>query len=172
MSRPVATDRMARFLEMTSAEREEETLGEMFQRMTCRVPGIEGAEGRPEGLPAICSTWNVPYGRMIDWLMADAERYARYQRALEVRSHELVDEVVGIADRESPATQRDRLRVDTRFRVAQFHAPRMYAPRQEVTHELGQSFTEALLEISKRRALERPAERVIEPEPPEDDVGI
>jgi hypothetical protein len=123
---------MARFLEVTDVSRETSTLEEMFQRMTCRVDGIEGSEGRPEGLPAICASWNVPYGRMLTWLMMDAKRYAVYERALEVAAHALIAETVQIADNESPATQRDRLRVDTRFRVAESHAREKYGKRLQM----------------------------------------
>ena len=130
MSAPVKADRLARFAEMTSAEREGTTLEEMFQRMTTLPDGVVGVQ--PEGLPAICTAWGVPYGRVLTWLMADANRYAVYERALEVAAHALVAETVEIADNDSPATQRDRLRVDTRFRVAKHHAPERYGERIEV----------------------------------------
>ena len=127
---PVGADRVARYLELV--EREAETLEEMFQRMTSRVEGIEGPEGRPEMLPAICASWDVPYGRILTWLMADAGRYEVYKRALEIAAHGLVAETVQIADSENQFTQRDRLRVATRFKVAEYHAPAMYRPRQTV----------------------------------------
>jgi hypothetical protein len=130
MSQPV--DRMARFQEMISVSRETSTLDEMFQRMTCRVDGIEGKEGRPEGLQAICASWDIPYGKMLTWLMMDSKRYAVYERALEVAAHALIAETVDIADNESPATQRDRLRVDTRFRVAESHAREKYGKRLQM----------------------------------------
>jgi len=129
---PVAADRVARFVEMTSVEREAATLDEMFQRMTSVPDGVVGVQ--PEGLPAICQAWGVPYGRVLTWLMGDANRYGVYERALAVASHALIAETVEIADNDSPATQRDRLRVDTRFRVARHHAPDKYGERVEVTH--------------------------------------
>jgi hypothetical protein len=161
MSMPIQNDRLLRFMEMTSAENEGATLEEMFQRMTCRVDGVEGALGRPEGLPAICAAWGVPYGRVMTWLMTNMDRWALYQRALEVCSHSFMGEVLDIADGDQ-FPQEKRVRLDARFRLAQFHAPRMYAPKQEVTHELGQSFTEALLEISRRRE----QDRVVATQPP------
>lgn len=136
MSMPKRADRVARFLEMTSAEREGSTLDEMFQRMTCRIDGIEGADGRPEGLPAICASWNVPYGRMLAWLMADAKRYAVYERALEVRAHELIGEVVDIADGEA-FPQEKRVRIDTRFRVAEAHAAEKYGKKMQLQAPAG-----------------------------------
>src|SRR5260221_13586670 len=90
----VMTDRAARFASLVEHERE--TLEEMFQRMTSRVVGVEGPAGRPESLPAICAAWDVPYGRMMTWLMADAKRYEVYERALPIGAHDLVREVVEI----------------------------------------------------------------------------
>lgn len=130
MNMPVRADRVARFTELV--EREEATLEEMFQRMTARVEGIEGPAGRPETLQEICKAWDVPFGRVMAWLMADAKRYAQYERALEVAAHALVAETVDIADNESPATQRDRLRVETRFRVARHHAPEKYGEKMQL----------------------------------------
>lgn len=131
MSQPVRVDRMARFLEMTSPEREVATLEEMFQRMTCRVEGVDGPEGRPEGLPGICSTWNVPYGRVLTWLMMDAKRYAVYERALEVAAHADIAEVIAIADGdEFPQTK--RVRIEARFRVAESHAREKYGKRLQM----------------------------------------
>jgi hypothetical protein len=129
---PIQNDRLLKFVEMTSAEHEGATLEEMFQRMTCRVDGVAGPEGRAEGLQAICAAWGVPYGRMLTWLMMDARRYAVYERALEVAAHGLISEVIEIADNESPATQRDRLRVDARFRVAESHARDKYGKRVQM----------------------------------------
>lgn len=176
MSMPVRADRVARFVEMTSPEREVATLEEMFQRMTCRIDGVEGSAGRPEGLPAICKAWDIPFGRYMFWLKQDDKRYQVFLDALDAASHADMSEVIEIADG-SGFPQEKRVRLDARFRLAQFHAPRMYAPKQEVTHELGQSFTDALLEISRRRSLEAPNERppgrLIEsaPEEPEDSDG-
>lgn len=158
MSQPVRQDRVARFTEKVGDEAG--TLSEMEQRMTCPVEGIEG--GKPESLAQICAAWDIPYGRFLTWLMGDERRYAAYLRALEVAAHALVSEVVEIADGDR-FPQEKRVRIDARFRLAQFHAPKMYTPREERTLELGQSFTDALLEISRRRLREMPAEpRVIE----------
>ena len=122
MSMPVRVDRVARYVELIG--REAETLEEIGQRM---------AEG--EGLPAICRSWDVPYGRVLGWLMADAERYAVYCRALEVAAHGLVAEAVPLADEAASlvaegakpaAVTAKALQVDTRFRVAKHHAAKMY----------------------------------------------
>lgn len=127
----IIQDRIARFLEMTAPENAPQTLEEIFQRMTCRVAGVEGPEGDPEGLPAICEAKDVPYGRMLTWLMADAARYAVYERALEVRAHELIAQTVGIADG-ADFPQNKRVRIETRFKVAKHHAPEKYGERLEI----------------------------------------
>src|SRR5260221_1809681 len=112
----VMTDRVARLLELTSAERGDSTLTELEQRM------FDG-----EGLPAICKSWDVPYGRVLNWLIADAGRYARYERALETQAHEMVAQGVQIADEADPnGVPKARLRIDTRFRTARYHAPKVY----------------------------------------------
>lgn len=131
MSMPIRMDRDVRFLEMTSAEREEGTLEEMFQRMTCRVKGVEGPEGRPEGLPAICATWNIPYGKYLYWLRQDLKRYQVYLDALDIASHADVSEVIEIADGVG-FPQEKRVRIDTRFRLAEAHAREMYGKKVQV----------------------------------------
>lgn len=104
-------DRQARFLEKIANP--DEMLNEMVQRMC-------GIEGQYEGLPAICRAWDVPYGRVMAWLMADVERYAVYDRALAMQAKALVSETVTLAD-DGEDTARDKLRIDTRFRMASFH---------------------------------------------------
>lgn len=126
-------DRQARLLARLSDA--DATLEEMFQRMT---GAVLGADGEPvyEGLPAICREWDVPYGRVMTWLMADAERYAVYQRALEVQAHALVSETVGISDGTENDVARDKLRVETRFRVAKHHASKVYGEKVDVNHNV------------------------------------
>lgn len=110
---------MARFLQAISPASEVATLDEMSQRM-----------GDGEGLPSICKGWDVPYGRVLSWLMADEKRYAVYERALEVAAHALVSEGVGIADA-AEDVPKARLQVDTRFRTAQFHAREKYGEKAQ-----------------------------------------
>jgi hypothetical protein len=112
-------DRVARFLEATSVSRETQTMDEISQRM-----------GDGEGLPAICKGWDVPYSRMLSWLMADEKRYAAYERALEVAAHALVSEVVPLVDA-SDDTPKARVQMDARFRTAQFHAREKYGEKAQ-----------------------------------------
>lgn len=145
----IMNDRIARTLEKFADE--EWTLDEIAQRMG----GAVVVDGSPvyQGLPEICREWDVPYGRVLAWLMADAERYAVYQRCLEVQAHLLVSETVGIADAPPVGVlddkgellldkegepvlirndvARDKLRVETRFRVAKHHASKVYGDKVE-----------------------------------------
>lgn len=119
----IIADRQARFLEKIA--KPDEMMDEMVQRMC-------GIEGHYEGLPAICRAWDVPYGRVMNWLMADVERYALYQRALEVQAKGLVSEAVEIAD-SAEDVPKAKLMVDTRFRVAKHHDNKVYGEKVEHT---------------------------------------
>lgn len=164
MGMPIQMDRVARFLELTAPEVEAATLEEMFQRMTCRVDGVEGVAGRPEGLPAICATWNIPYGRMLTWLMADTGRYGVYKKALEVAAHGLMAEVVEIADNDSPYVQRDKLKVTTRIKVAEYHAPDIYRPRNTVDVNVTHAAWGERLRRARERLIEGETVETIEEE--------
>ena len=115
----IRSDRIARYLELI--EKPDEALDVIVQRMT-------GGELGYEGLPAICRALDIPYGKVIGWLMADAERYAVYNRALEVQAKALVSEAIEIAD-VGEDVARDKLRVDTRFRLAKYHDSRVYGDK-------------------------------------------
>ena len=137
----VTNDRLARYLEKVDSTPGEDgvsaadrTLEEMFHRMT-------GTLGECEALPAICKAWDVPYGKVLTWLMADAGRYEVYQRALEVQAHLLVSEAVDIADSTENDVARDKLRVETRFRVAKHHASKVYGDKVDVNHNVTPVFS-------------------------------
>jgi len=132
----IMQDRIARTLEKFADE--ERTLDEIAQRMG----GAVVVDGVPvyQGLPEICRDWDVPYGRVLAWLMADAERYAVYQRCLEVQAHLLVAETVSIADDPVNDVARDKLRVETRFRVAKHHASKVYGDKVDINHNVTPTF--------------------------------
>lgn len=125
----IMNDRIARTLEKFEAA--DDTLSEIAQRMG----GAVVVDGSPvyQGLPEICREWDVPYGRVLAWLMADADRYAVYQRGLEVQAHQLISETVAIADGTENDVARDKLKVETRFRVAKHHASKVYGDKVEHT---------------------------------------
>lgn len=83
------------------------------------------AEG--ESIAQLASAWAVPRSRILAWLMDDETRYATYQRALEMDAHRLVSETVAIADAAEPETVGvAKVQIDTRFKVAGFHARKVY----------------------------------------------
>lgn len=81
------------------------------------------AEG--ETLQAIAKAWEVPTGRMVRWVLSDPDRTQAYHQAQEAAAHALIAEVVGIADT-GDDVPRDRLRIETRFKVAAAHARDRY----------------------------------------------
>jgi hypothetical protein len=91
----VKLDRIARYVEFIGRE---DALRELVDRMC-------GVTGRCEGLPEICRDLDIPYGKVLAWILADAGRYGRYMDGLKLQREILadeaaagVDEVVGIAD--------------------------------------------------------------------------
>lgn len=84
-----------------------------------------------ERLRDVAKSWDVSHGRLLRWLGEDEKRYEGYKRALELGSYELVEDALEIADGEGreavydsrgnlvdPYLPRDKLRVETKFRVA------------------------------------------------------
>jgi Bacteriophage Sf6, terminase small subunit-like len=120
----IGNDRIARFLELIDCE--QKTLEELCQRIT---------DGQT--LAAACIDWGVPYGRFAAWLDEDRGRTEVYERAKRIRADELVAKTLVVSAGEpprieefafkdgrtvpvviNPETARDKLRVDTLFRVA------------------------------------------------------
>lgn len=84
-----------------------------------------------ESLREIARDWAVPSGRLLTWIIASEERYSAYRRALAVAAHGLVAETLPIADamegeENAVAVSVAKLRIETRFRIAKFHAPDLY----------------------------------------------
>lgn len=174
----IIADREARFLSLIAADPVDEngvspadrTMDEMVQRMTGAVRGNDGL-CIYQGLPAVCAVWDVPYGRVLSWLMADAGRYERYQRALEVQSHAAVSEAIGIVDAPAVLTEKGsvdaadvslrKVRVDTRFRIAKYHAPAVYMDRSEVKVDVRHDLAERLM-AARARVFAGACERVDE----------
>lgn len=91
--------------------------------LTCTVLCQRVADG--ESVREVARAWAVPPGRLLGWLMEDRERWASYLAAKQAWVHGLIDEVVGIADREGEVP-RDKLRIDTRLRLATAFAPEVF----------------------------------------------
>lgn len=121
---PVGADRIARYTALIEAE--ESTLDELSQRISA------GAS-----LSEVCAAWDVPYGRIAAWLTDDASRAERYAAALRLRADLVAAECIPIADNARahvqrleqpdgtvkdvlvfPDNARDRLRVETRLKLA------------------------------------------------------
>lgn len=129
----------------------EATLDEIVHRVSTPTENTDGSLEPPDTLNELCRAWDVPYGRVLEWLMADEIRYSRYKRALEMGAHALVGEIVRISDQASPYVQRDKLRIDARKYIARVHAPELYADRTEIKHSGEVSFSLALQQIAARR---------------------
>lgn len=145
-------DRLARTLEMMDSSREAEVMDEICQRVS---------EG--EGLPVICRSKDVLYGKLMMWLMSSEGRWGLYRKALEIGAHAMGSEVLEIADDEVPtvpgggydsaAVSDKKVRIDARLKLMKAHAREMYGDVRKVEHSLGGDFGERL-----RRARERVVE--------------
>lgn len=91
---------------------------EVFNRLTAE---------KPETLREIAKAWQIPVGRFVEWFAT--EHGNLFESALRVRADELANEALSIADEQSEVTKkdgtafdpdvpRDRLRVDTRLKIA------------------------------------------------------
>lgn len=115
-------DKLARYLELIE---EPGFLELLCQRLACG-----------ETLSDITRTMEVPYSKVMYWLMDDDARYEAYRRALVAQSRYEVDEALRIADdaageTEPVAISAAKLRVETRFKRAKHHAPKEYGDAQQ-----------------------------------------
>ena len=78
----------------------------------------------------VCRELGVTYGGLLAWINDDSsgERLAKWRAMQEVRGQVLAEEALVIADRETDkeAVPSARLRVDTRFKLAQAYSPRVF----------------------------------------------
>lgn len=130
-------------------------------RPTKRTPEIEReileriSEG--ESLREICRDDNMPMRSSVSlWVREDRDFSDKVARAREDGSWHLIEEAREIADTPkeavkvqtketddgtettttiTDATDRDKLRIDQRWREAEAHAPKVYGKRQTLTHE-------------------------------------
>jgi hypothetical protein len=117
----VATDRQARFLELTSVAAAAATLDEILQYVSDNTTLAEW-----------CSLNDIPFGRVRAWIAADPEREAAYSGARKMRADALASETVGIADRADLFPQDKRVRIDTRFRLAGFYDKQYYGDAPKI----------------------------------------
>lgn len=124
-----------------------------------------------ERLREIAKAWEIPYGRLAAWIAEDAERKSQYEAALSIWADSLAQEAVAIADEQAevvkengetfdPNVQRDKLRIDTRLKLASRWNRERYGERVQHQHTgLQPSLTIVLA------GEEVPQVRVIEHEP-------
>lgn len=98
-----------------------------------------------ETLKQIAKAWEIPYGRFAQWIVEDRERSEQYNGALKVWADSLAQECVAIADEQfevekrdgttyDPDVPRDKLRIETRLKLAgKWHRER-YGESTEVKH--------------------------------------
>lgn len=138
-ARQQARSRKGTFLPIETSEKRSEVI-------------LEACEGLKNGSPTpeeVAKKHNIPRSTVYSWLLADP-------RASEARAvffgERLGFHLEGIESSDDPL---DLARAREAYRawadIAAKRDPQNYGIKQEVTHELGQSFTHALLEISKRR---------------------
>lgn len=82
---------LARFKEIAA---DPQTMGVIVQRIT-------DAE-TPESLKAIAKAWQVPLGKLAEWITEDSERAGQYANALRIAGEQRALEVIEIADSATP----------------------------------------------------------------------
>jgi len=101
-----------------------------------------------ESLSAICRDDDMPTaGTWYRWMMKNPTLETRYHLAKAIGADAIVDENKPIADGQLPTmgagfpddVQRDKLRVETRFKLAAVQNPRRYGPRQTNVLEGGET---------------------------------
>lgn len=110
------------------------TMDVIVQRLT---------DGEP--LKAIARSWDVPYGKLAEWITEDRERVERYSAALRIWADSLAQECVAISDEQGevvnengkvfdPDVARDKLRIDTRLKLAGKLDRARYGDQTELKH--------------------------------------
>jgi hypothetical protein len=98
-----------------------------------------------ETLKEIAKAWEVPYGRFAQWIVEDRGRSEQYNGALKIWADSLAQECVAIADEQGevskrdgtsydPDVPRDKLRIETRLKLAGKWDRSRYGEATEVKH--------------------------------------
>ena len=127
------------------------------------------------GVDGACAEMGLPRGRVLAFVAGHAGLSEAMARALEMGSHVLVGEALDIADEDGFLIQRDRLRVETRLKVAGLYNRRDYGARVDVKQDVSVTVdsgmvadAEALIALAVARARPALVERVVQGE---DDAG-
>lgn len=98
-----------------------------------------------ETLKQIAKAWQVPYGKLAEWVIEDRDRADKYNAALKIWADSLAQECVAISDEQSavekrdgstfdPDVPRDKLRIETRLKLAGKWNRERYGDSTEVKH--------------------------------------
>ena len=130
------------------------------------------------GVDGACAEMGLPRGRVLAFVAGHAALSEAMARALEMGSHVLVGEALDIADEDGFLIQRDRLRVETRLKVAGLYNRRDYGARVDVKQEVSVTVDAGLLaeagDLLKLMVRTAPQERVVDGEilPAVQDSGL
>lgn len=102
---------------------------------------------------------DISYEAFWRWMKRDPRRMERYKEAQEMRAELLADEVIEIADglnsidpSSSDSVNRDRLRIDTRWKIMSAHNRRRYGESKQIEVSTSISITAALEQARSRVA--------------------
>lgn len=118
-----------------------------------------------ETLKEIAKDWEIPYGRLAQWVIEDRERSEQYNVALKVWADALAQECLAIADEQSevekagggtfdPDVPRDKLRIDTRLRIAGKWDRNRYGEQTKIEHGGSLSLISVLSSIPRGEVFE------------------
>lgn len=108
---------------------------------------------------------NVTYGRFMQWLKRDQERFAQYEEAREIGAEAVMEEMKEIADAENSLedVQRSQLRVNVRKIELQAWNRKRYGDKQQIEQSVTIDLTGAIAKAQARLENYK-SERVIEGE--------
>lgn len=149
--------------------------------MSIIVQRITDAD-EPESLKDIARAWKVPLGRLSEWITADRERTEQYANALRIAYEQAAFDTVRIADGTpqqavdpsgkplfdevgkpvliTPDVQRDKLRIDTRLKLASKLAREKFGEMNEVRVSGSVSLISVLSSLPRGKVLDA---EIVEP---------
>lgn len=110
-----------------------------------------------ETLKEISKKWQVPYGRLAEWIIEDTERSAQYNQARQIWSDALATESVQIADdanADQASVQKAKLRIETRMKLASKLNRATYGDAVEHKHTGSVSLIAVLSSLPRGREID------------------